>query len=106
MEKPAQRPDIGDYLKLVSCCAVMLQTILAFALTEHPSETHQFDIGIIYNLIKFTAPAFIFAILFTTSRLTMTPQITYGTYLKQQWHATFAPTILWTGVYLIVTPEL
>lgn len=106
MEKPAQRPDIGDYLKLVACSAVMLQTILAFALTEHPSETHQFGIGIIYNLIKFTAPAFIFAILFTTSRLTMTPQITYGAYLKQQWHATFAPTILWTSVYLIVTPEL
>lgn len=106
MEETTQVTDIGDYLKLFACTAVMLQTILMFVLTTIPSATNQIGIGMTYNLIKFTAPAFIFGILYTTARKTIATPITYRHYLKQQWHSLFIPTILWTTIYLFITPEL
>ncbi len=98
--------DIGDYLKLAACSAVILQTILALALTTFPTTIDQIGIGMTYNLVKFTAPAFIFGILYTTIRKTTTPQTTYGHYLKRQWHNLFVPTLWWTSIYLLVTSAL
>ncbi|MFD1465402.1 acyltransferase family protein [Lapidilactobacillus mulanensis] len=97
--------DIGDYLKLGACTAVMLQTILSLALTTSPSTTAQTWIGMIYDLVKFTAPAFIFGILYTTTRTTIDKtDLTYGQYMKGTWHGLFIPTIWWTFVYLLVMP--
>lgn len=98
--------DIGDYLKLCACTAVMLQPILSLALTAHPAAGSQFGIGLIYNLVKFTAPAFIFGILYTTTRTTLNAQLTYGSYLNKQWHALFIPTIWWTFAYLLLMPNV
>ncbi|GAN37293.1 acyltransferase family protein [Lacticaseibacillus paracasei] len=99
--------DIGDYLKLGACTAVMSQPILSYALTTIPSSDAQTWIGIIYNLVKYTAPAFIFGILYTTTRTTIDDRdLTYGHYMKNQWHALFIPTIWWTFVYLLVMPQM
>ncbi|MBU9789999.1 acyltransferase [Lentilactobacillus sp. IMAU92037] len=95
--------DVGDYLKLFACMAVMLQTILVFALTTHPSNQVQIGIGVAYNLVKFTAPAFIFGILYTTIR-TSSASPDYRTYLNTQWHALLIPTIWWTSIYLLMMP--
>lgn len=95
--------DVGDYLKLFACTAVMLQTILVFALTTHPSNQVQIGIGVAYNLVKFTAPAFIFGILYTTIR-TSSASPDYRTYLNTQWHALLIPTIWWTSIYLLMMP--
>ncbi|WP_203630811.1 acyltransferase family protein [Lentilactobacillus fungorum] len=97
--------DIGDYLKLAACTAVMLQTILSFSLTTNPSHQVQTWIGIAYNFTKFTAPAFIFGILYTTIR-TFNPTLTYHHYLHNQWRATLVPTIWWTSIYLLTMPGL
>ncbi|MBZ3777343.1 acyltransferase [Lentilactobacillus otakiensis] len=97
-------PDIGDYLKVFACTAVMLQTILGLALQTHPSLAVQAGIGITYNLIKFTAPAFIVGILYTTIRVTGGTNLTYHGYLGQMWHSLFVPTILWTAIYLLAMP--
>ncbi len=43
--QPAQQADIGDYLKLGACTAVMAQPILADALTVHPAVAAQVGIG-------------------------------------------------------------
>lgn len=97
--------DIGDYLKLCACTAVMLQTILGLALTTDPSTNMQVGIGVFYNLVKFTAPAFIFGILYTTTRTTIDhTELTYGQYMKNSWHGLFIPAILWTLVYLLLMP--
>lgn len=98
--------DIGDYLKLIACTAVMLQTILSLCLQTNPTIKTQMRIGITYNLVKFTAPAFIFGILYTTTRTTINSDITYAHYLRKQWHASFVPTIWWTSIYLLVMPWL
>lgn len=99
--------DIGDYLKLGACTAVMSQPILSYALTTHPSAGVQLGIGILYNLVKYTAPAFIFGILYTTTRTTINNRnLTYHQYLKNTWHALFIPTIWWTLIYLLVMPQM
>lgn len=99
--------DVGDYLKLGACTAVMAQPILADALTTAPSIATQIGIGIFYNLVKYTAPAFIFGILYTTTRTTLNQAtLTYGEYLRRQWHALFIPTLWWTTIYLVLMPQL
>ncbi|BDR58573.1 acyltransferase family protein [Xylocopilactobacillus apicola] len=98
--------DIGDYLKLCACTAVILQTILGLALSVHPSNGIQVGIGYLYNFVKFTAPAFIFGILYTTTRTTVhgSEHLSYKQYLKNSWHNLFVPTIWWTSVYLFFLP--
>lgn len=60
--------DIGDYLKVFACTAVMAQPIMALVM-DIKQPTHTQDVfGFLYNLIKYTAPAFIFGILYTTIR--------------------------------------
>ncbi len=102
--KSPSLPDIGDYLKIFACTAVMLQTILSLALQTNPNVKVQIGIGIIYNLIKFTAPAFITGILYTTIRVTGQSGLTYPSYLRQMWHSLFLPTIIWTAIYLFTMP--
>lgn len=102
--KSPSLPDIGDYLKIFACTAVMLQTILGLALQTNPNVKVQIGIGIIYNLIKFTAPAFIAGILYTTIRVTGQSGLTYPAYLGQMWHSLFLPTIIWTAIYLFIMP--
>lgn len=103
MKKKPEITDIGDYLKLFACTAVMLQPILAMALKTNPSQISSIWIGIIFNLVKYTAPAFIFGILYTTIRTTNNFQH-YPTYMKNSWHALFIPTIWWTSIYLLFLP--
>lgn len=85
IKKDATSPaDIGDYMKVFACTAVMMQTVLSLVLATSPTYNYQTPIGIIYNLVKFTAPAFIFGILYTTTRTTNQNTLAnYGGYMKK-----------------------
>lgn len=99
--------DIGDYMKVFACTAVMMQTVLGVVLGTNPPDSVQMFIGIVYNLVKFTAPAFIFGILYTTTRTTGNNNWNnYGGYMKKQWSALFVPTIWWTLAYLLIFPDV
>ena len=99
--------DIGDYMKVFACTAVMMQTVLGVVLGTNPPDNAQTFIGIVYNLVKFTAPAFIFGILYTTTRTTGNNSWNnYGGYMKKQWSALFVPTIWWTLAYLLIFPDV
>lgn len=101
------KADIGDYMKVFACTAVMMQTVLGVVLGTNPPDSVQMFIGIVYNLVKFTAPAFIFGILYTTTRTTGTNNWNnYGGYMKKQWSALFVPTIWWTLAYLLIFPDV
>lgn len=103
----AGQTDIGDYLKATACTLVMVQSIIGFGMAQHPTVAQQWGMGAVYDLVKFTAPAFIFGILYTTLRLHAAhPEQTHGGYLRQQWSALFVPTIWWTLAYLVVMPGL
>lgn len=99
--------DIGDYLKVFACSAVMLQTVLAFVLSTGLTHSQQIGVGLAYNLVKFAAPAFIFGILYTTTRTHPHANLTsYPHYLHKQWSVLFVPTICWTFIYLFTMPQL
>lgn len=105
--KYAQETDIGDYLKVIACTAVMAQTIISYALQLKLSQAQQDHLSWLYLLVKFTAPAFIFGILYTTIRIhDQQNSFVASHYYRQQWSALFVPTIWWTLAYLLLMPWL
>lgn len=99
--------DVGDYMKVFACTAVMMQTVLSLVLKTGPDAGVQTGIGVVYNLVKYTAPAFIFGILFSTIRTNEDAQLSnYGSYMTKQFSALFVPTFWWTLIYLLVIPNV
>ncbi|WP_158727529.1 acyltransferase family protein [Levilactobacillus enshiensis] len=98
-----QLTDVGDYLKAFACTAVMGQTVLSLGLTTAAGQAQRVPLAWLYAAIKFTAPAFICGILFSTMRLTR-PQPPLHRYYRQQWHALGVPTLWWTLAYLLILP--
>lgn len=99
--------DIGDYLKVIANGVVMLQPIIAlttkFSLTLRQEQV----LASLYNLVKFTSPAFIFGIVFTVIRKSKNQKkLNLSEYSKNQWANNFFPTAIWTLIYLIVMPNL
>lgn len=62
------RADIGDFEKLMAVTTVMTQSVITFLLPTTHAIGQQFFLGRIYELIKFSAPAFIFGIVYSTVR--------------------------------------
>ncbi len=54
--------NVSDFQKVSAVTAVMMQTILSFALANAHNETTATFIGTFYVMVKYTAPMFIFAI--------------------------------------------
>lgn len=99
--------DIGDYLKVFACTAVMSQPIMSIIINLPQSQQTQVGFGILYNLVKYTAPAFIFGILYTTIRTSdLNGHFSYFKHLQKNWSNLFVPTIWWTLIYLLGMPWL
>ena len=99
--------DIGDYLKVFACTAVMSQPIMSLIINLPQSQQTQVGFGILYNLVKYTAPAFIFGILYTTIRTSdVNGHFSYFKHLQKNWSNLFVPTIWWTLIYLLGMPWL
>ena len=99
--------DIGDYLKVFACTAVMSQPIMSLIINLPQSQQTQVGFGILYNLVKYTAPAFIFGILYTTIRTSdLNGHFSYFKHLHKNWSNLFVPTIWWTLIYLLGMPWL
>lgn len=100
-----QTADIGDYLKVFACTAVTSQPIMSMMMSIN-QPTHVQDIfGIFYNLVKYTAPAFIFGILYTTIRINDEQgSFSYAKHMRTNWSNLFVPTIWWTLIYLLGMP--
>lgn len=101
------KADIGDFAKMFAVTAVMIQSVISFLLSTRPAVGQQFFLGGLYEAVKFSAPAFIFGILFSTIRTH--PQATWRTYprfILNRWHLLFIPSIWWTSIYLLLLPQL
>lgn len=85
----------------------MLQPILSLLLVNDLSQKNQLVIGIIYNLVKYTAPAFIFGIIYTLIRSSdQQKELNIKKYAASSWHNLFLPSIVWTFIYLLLMPNL
>lgn len=82
--------DIGDYLKVFACTAVISQPIMSMIMGAG-QPTHVQDIfGVFYNLVKYTAPAFIFGILYTTIRTNDEKgSFSYAKHMRANWSNLF-----------------
>ncbi len=99
--------DIGDYLKVFACTAVMSQLIMALIVAQGQNNNTQDILGVLYILVKYTAPAFIFGILYTTIRAhDEAGTFSYRKHLRENWSNLFVPTIWWTLIYLLGMPWL
>ena len=99
--------DIGDYLKVFACTAVMAQPIMSLIMGVGQPYKTQDIFGVMYNLVKYTAPAFIFGILYTTIRTNdIAGDFSYQKHLRVNWSNLFVPTIWWTLIYLLGLPWL
>lgn len=52
--------NVSDFQKVSAVTAVMMQTILSFALANSHSATNTAFLGTFYVIVKYTAPMFIF----------------------------------------------
>lgn len=87
--------------------AVITQSVISFFMNTKLALGQQFFLGGIYEAVKYSAPAFIFGILFSTTRTH--PHATlrnYPSFMLNRWHILFIPTIWWTLIYLIFLPQL
>ena len=86
---------------------VMTQSVISFMTGSASGPGQQFFLGGIYEAIKFSAPAFIFGILFSTVRTHPGATLRdYPTVMRNRWHVLFVPSILWTTIYLLLMPQL
>lgn len=98
--------DVGDYLKVFALSTVILQNVLVLGISVTPSINYQNGIGFAYDAIKFSAPAFIFGILYSTIRTTINTNIGYRRYMHNCWGLLFVPSIWWALIYLTIMPNL
>lgn len=87
--------DIGDYLKVIANGCVMLQPIIILFLTLPFGYSQQLFLASLYNLVKFTLPAFIFRIVFTVIRQNdQQEKLPLKSYFTNQWDNNFFPLLL------------
>ncbi|MBU9696159.1 hypothetical protein KSL82_09745 [Limosilactobacillus portuensis] len=99
--------DIGDFVKLFAVTTVMIQSIISFLMQTALPTGQQFLLGGIYEVVKFSASAFIFGILFSSTRTHPQARLCdYPRFMINRWHILFIPSILWTTVYLVFLPQL
>lgn len=84
-----------------------MQSVITFLMSANLRSGQQFFLGGIYEAIKFSAPAFIFGILFSTIRTHPNACLKdYPRFMKNRWHVLFVPSIWWTLIYLVFLPQL
>ena len=95
---------VSDFQKVSAVTAVMMQTILSFALANAHNETTAAFIGTFYVMVKYTAPMFIFAIVYNMVKTSQ--HISYGEFLKEKFFELFVPYVLWATAYLWLFPAV
>ncbi|MGM0123086.1 hypothetical protein IGI37_000452 [Enterococcus sp. AZ194] len=96
--------NVSDFQKVFAVTAVMMQTILTFALGNTHNETTAAFIGAFYVVMKYTAPMFIFAIVYNMVKTSQ--HLTYVEFLKEKFFELVVPYLLWTTAYLFVFPAV
>lgn len=107
IDNALNQADTGDLEKLFAVTTVMTQSVIALLMQAKLPIGQQFFLGGIYETIKFSAPAFIFGILFSEIRThSHSYWHNYPAFMLNRWHVLFIPSIIWTSFYLLVMPQL
>ncbi|KRM21972.1 acyltransferase family protein [Latilactobacillus graminis] len=101
-EDQKTKTNVSDFQKVSAVTAVILQTILSFALSNCHDQTTAALIGTLYVFVKYTAPIFIFSIVYNMVKTS--EKTSYFEFLKDKFFELVVPYLLWTTVYLLVFP--
>ncbi len=96
--------NVSDFQKVSAVTAVMMQTILSFALANSHSATNTAFLGTFYVIVKYTAPMFIFAIVYNMVKTSQ--HLSYWEFLKEKFFELVVPYLLWTTAYLWLFPAV
>lgn len=96
--------------KTLAFLAVVMQSSLSFCIGPKTAGPEQsVIIGILFNLVKFSAPVFIFVVGFHLVQHTgrhARRHARYGPYLASKWNEVIVPYLCWSAVYLLFLPSL
>lgn len=81
-----------------------MQSVLSFLLNDAHTTSDLALLGIIFNLVKYTAPAFIFAIVYGMVKGNQHTRV--GHFYKEKFMELVVPYILWATASLIVFPNI
>lgn len=96
--------NISDFLKVFAVASVILQTVLSYVLTHSPQTEAMNSIGSFYRMSKYSAPMFIFAIIYNT--VLKSQAESYLEFLKEKFYELVLPYVVWSSLYLYAFPSL
>ena len=96
--------NISDFLKVFAVASVILQTVLSYVLPHSPQTEAMNSIGSFYRMSKYSAPMFIFAIIYNT--VLKSQAESYLEFLKEKFYELVLPYVVWSSLYLYAFPSL
>lgn len=94
----------SDFLKVFAVSAVMMQTVLSIVSKQTDNPVDLAMIGALYNAVKYTAPMFIFAIVFNMVKTG--EHLSYKAFWKEKFPELVVPYLIWSSVYLLLLPNV
>ncbi|RRJ65762.1 hypothetical protein EHV15_24715 [Paenibacillus oralis] len=107
MEKKAEQNihiNESDILKVFAVCGAIMQSVLGVLLKHAHNEMDMALLGVLYNLVKYTAPVFIFAIVYGMVKGNQHTKPTH--FYKEKFSELVIPYFLWATASLIFFPDL
>ena len=89
--------NISDFLKVFAVASVILQTVLSYVLTHSPQTEAMNSIGSFYRMSKYSAPMFIFAIIY--NMVLKSQAESYLEFLKEKFYELVLPYVVWSSLY-------
>lgn len=96
--------NISDFLKVFAVASVILQTVLSYVLIHSPQTEAMNSIGSFYRMSKYSAPMFIFAIIY--NMVLKSQAKSYLEFLKEKFYELVLPYVVWSSLYLYAFPSL
>ncbi|MDP1511382.1 acyltransferase family protein [Paenibacillus sp. CMAA1739] len=94
----------GDILKVFAVSGAILQSVLGMFLKYAHTNDDLALLGVIFNIVKYTAPVFIFAIVYGMVKNNQHTKVSH--FYKEKFGELVIPYFLWAAAGLIFFPEI
>ncbi|MDY7993575.1 MULTISPECIES: acyltransferase family protein [Paenibacillus] len=94
----------SDILKVFAVSGAILQSVLGMLLKYAHTNTDLALLGVIYNLVKYTAPVFIFAIVYGMVMNNQHTRVSH--FYKEKFSELVIPYFLWASASLLFFPHI
>lgn len=94
----------SDVLKVFAVTAVTMQSVLGFVLKTTTNVTSMASLALFYNMMKYTAPMFIFAIMYGMVKSNEHTRV--SKFYHEKFFELVVPYILWAAAYVIIFPDV